>query len=135
MTQTSYQPAPPGDGLVGEAARIASALALSRQGLLSTCPPPLLFPRRGWHRSGFAPARMKSRLLLSLLSLLGSFAARAAVLPGFGVKFLGATGGFPTSVAVDSGGVVYYTTTKGDIFRFVDGQSVFVAHVDTVADG
>jgi glucose/arabinose dehydrogenase len=77
---------------------------------------------------------MKSTLL-SLLLLLGSFAARAAALPGFAVKFLGSAAGFPTSIAVDSKGVIYYTTTKGDIFRLDDGQSIFVARVNTVAEG
>jgi glucose/arabinose dehydrogenase len=77
---------------------------------------------------------MTSRLFL-LLFLLGSFPARATVLPGFAVKFLGATSGFATSIAVDSEGTIYYTTTTGDIFRFVDGQSALVAHVDTIADG
>lgn len=72
---------------------------------------------------------------LSLLLLLGSVAARAAALPGFSAKFLGAPSGFPTSIAVDSKGVVYYTTTSGYIYRFTNGQSVAIAHVDTVADG
>jgi len=77
---------------------------------------------------------MKSTLL-SILLLLGSFGARAAALPGFSVKFLGAASGFPTSVAVDSKGTIYYTTTRGDLFRFAGGQSSFVAHVETVAEG
>src|SRR5258705_140415 len=77
---------------------------------------------------------MTSRLAF-LLFLLGRFAARAAVLPGFAVKFLGAPSGFPPSIAVDSKGTIYYPTTKGDIFRFAGGQSTFVARVDTVADG
>lgn len=76
---------------------------------------------------------MTSRLV-SLLLLLGSFAAHAAVLPGFAVKFLGATSGFATSIAIDSKGTIYYSTTRGDIFRFAEGQSTFVAHVNTVAD-
>jgi hypothetical protein len=76
---------------------------------------------------------MKSRLLLFLLLLLGSSGARAAVMPGFAVKRLGATSGFPTSIAVDSHGVIYYSTTKGDIFRFADGQSTVAAHVNTLA--
>ncbi len=77
---------------------------------------------------------MTSRLSL-LLFLLGSFAARAAVLPGFGVKLLGTTSGFPTSIVVDSKGTIYYSTTKGDIFRFAAGQSTFVARIDTAAVG
>jgi glucose/arabinose dehydrogenase len=75
------------------------------------------------------------RFSLSLLLLIGSFTARAAVLPGFAVKLLGATSGFATSIAVDSKGVVYYTTTSGNIFRFADGQSTLVARVTTIAEG
>ncbi len=78
---------------------------------------------------------MKPSLLSLLLFLLGSFAANATALPGFAVKFLGPAAGFPTSIAVDSKGAIYYTTTAGNIFRFAGGQSVAVAHVDTVADG
>ena len=73
--------------------------------------------------------------LCSLLFLLGSFTARAAVLPGFSVKLLGPTSGFASSVAVDSKGTIYYTTTKGDLFRIAGGQSTLVAHVNTVAVG
>lgn len=73
---------------------------------------------------------MTSRLFVLLL-LLGSFAASAAVLPGFGVNRLGAVSGFPTSIAVDSKGVIYYSTTAGDIVRFSDGH--LVAHVNTLA--
>jgi len=76
-----------------------------------------------------------TRFSLSLLLLLSSFTARAAVLPGFAVKFLGATSGFATSIAVDSKGLIYYTTTSGDVFRFAEGQSTLVAHVVTDADG
>jgi len=76
-----------------------------------------------------------TRSSLLLLLLLSSFTARAAVLPGFAVKFLGATSGFATSIAVDSAGRIYYTTTSGDLFRFAEGQSTLVAHVTTVADG
>src|SRR5262245_3861918 len=72
--------------------------------------------------------------LFSVVLLLGSLAS-ADVLPGFAVKRLGSPSGFPTSVAVDWRGTIYYTTTKGDIFRFDDGQSTLVAHVSTVADG
>lgn len=75
---------------------------------------------------------MKPRLLF-LLFLLGSFAAHGTVLPGFAVKLLGPPSGFPSSIAVDSKGTIYYTTTKGNIFRFAGGQSTLVAHVNTLA--
>src|SRR5438067_1043129 len=70
-----------------------------------------------------------------LLFVLGSFAARAAVLPGFAVKFLGATAGFASSIVVDSKGTIYYSTTKGDVFRFAGGQSTLVTSVNTAAVG
>src|SRR5689334_15800195 len=78
---------------------------------------------------------MTSRLFSFLLLLGGSLAAPAAVLPGFSVKLLGPTSGFASSIAVDSKGTIYYTTTKGDVFRFAGGQSTPVAHVDTIAVG
>ena len=56
-------------------------------------PPPCISPVG----AGIVPASlargMTSRLAFLLL-LLGSFAARASVLPGFAVKFLGAPRGF-----------------------------------------
>src|ERR1700736_5178394 len=62
-------------------------------------------------------------------------ALRGAVLPGFRVESLGATAGFASSIAIDSRGTIYYTTTSGNLFRFVDGQSTVVSHVNTVAIG
>jgi glucose/arabinose dehydrogenase len=62
-------------------------------------------------------------------------ALRAAVLPGFRVQSLGATAGFASSIAIDSRGTIYYTTTSGNLFRFVDGKSTVVSHVNTVAIG
>ncbi len=67
--------------------------------------------------------------LFSVASLHG------AALPGFGVRLLGSTAGFATSIAVDSRGTIYYTTTSGNIFRFVDGESTLAAHVATEAVG
>lgn len=57
----------------------------------------------------------------------------AATLPGFRVQMLGSTVGFASSVVVDSKNNIYYTTTRGDIVRFVDGQSTVIAHVATEA--
>ncbi|MDQ6802364.1 MAG: PQQ-dependent sugar dehydrogenase [Acidobacteriota bacterium] len=62
-------------------------------------------------------------------------ALRAAVLPGFSVESLGATAGFASSIAIDSHGTIYYTTTSGNLFRFVNAQSTVVSHVNTVAIG
>ena len=72
-------------------------------------------------------------LVTVLLFTAGSL--YAAALPGFRVQMLGATSGFASSVAVDSHDTIYYSTTAGDLFRFVDGQSTLVAHVSTVPDG
>ena len=73
--------------------------------------------------------------ILALVVALAAGRAGGAVLPGFGVRLLGATNGFASSVAVDSKGTIYYTTTKGDIFRLDNGKSVKVAHVTTDAIG
>lgn len=78
------------------------------------------------------------RLLLSLflLSAVAAGRAGAAALPGFRLQLVGSTAGFLSSVAVDSRGTIYYTTTKGDLFRLDDGgQSMRVGHVDTIAVG
>src|SRR5438093_850248 len=43
---------------------------------------------------------------------------------------------FPTSsIAIDSHGTIYYTTTDGNLFRFDGGQSSLIAQVTTVAGG
>src|ERR1700737_2774762 len=62
-------------------------------------------------------------------------ALRGAVLPGFRVQSLGATAGFASSIAVDSRNTIYYTTTNGNLYRFIDGHSTFVSHVNTIAVG
>jgi glucose/arabinose dehydrogenase len=77
---------------------------------------------------------MKS-LAISLLFLLFFASARAESLPGFRAQALGTTKGFASSIVVDSRGVIYYSTTAGDLFRFVDGISTLVAHVPTEANG
>ncbi|HEV8658534.1 MAG TPA: PQQ-dependent sugar dehydrogenase [Thermoanaerobaculia bacterium] len=47
---------------------------------------------------------------------------------------LGSTAGFCSSLAVDSMSTIYYTTTKGGVFRFLGGQSTPVAYVVTDAN-
>jgi glucose/arabinose dehydrogenase len=76
-------------------------------------------------------------LLVSFVAAVGGWVGvRGAALPGFGVRFVGATAGFASSVAVDSRGTIYYTTTKGDLFRLdAAGESQRVGHVDTDAIG
>jgi len=69
--------------------------------------------------------------ILALAAVLVAGRAGGTVLPGFGVRLVGATAGFASSVVVDSQGRILYTTTKGDIFRLDGGQSVRLAHVVT----
>src|SRR6266508_5304351 len=89
---------------------------------------------RFWHGSGWGRARMKR--LLVLMGVLAAGRVGGAALPGFGVRLVGTAAGFASSVAVDSRGVIYYTTQKGDLFRLGDGgQSLRVAHVNTDAIG
>jgi glucose/arabinose dehydrogenase len=71
-----------------------------------------------------------------LLPFLAFTAAlHAATLPGFRVQKLGVLppNRFLTSLAVDSKGTIYYSTTDGRIYRFAPEGSTEVAHVDTVA--
>jgi glucose/arabinose dehydrogenase len=70
---------------------------------------------------------------LALTLFVGS--VHAALLPGFRVQFLGSTAGFASSLAIDSHGAIYYTTTNGNLFRFQNSQSTLIAHVNTVAIG
>src|ERR1051326_1855016 len=69
--------------------------------------------------------------LLALAVILAAGRAGGTALPGFGVRLVGATAGFASSVVVDSQGKIYYTTTQGDIYRLDGGQSVRLAHVVT----
>lgn len=80
-----------------------------------------------WHEMGWGGAAM--RRLLAVIVILAAGRAGAAALPGFGTRLLGSTSGFASSLAVDSKGVIYYTTTQGDLLRFDDGK--LIAHVDT----
>ncbi len=70
-----------------------------------------------------------------LAATLFAGSVHAALLPGFRAQLVGSTAGFASSLAIDSRGTIYYTTTTGNIFRFQDGQSRLVAHVNTVAIG
>jgi glucose/arabinose dehydrogenase len=69
------------------------------------------------------------RILLLLLLATPAF---GAALPGFRVQLLGTAAGFLSSVAVDSRGVIYYTTVSGNLFRLeTGGTSTRIAHVTT----
>jgi glucose/arabinose dehydrogenase len=79
---------------------------------------------------------MKAILRLAL-ALSISAALHASTLPGFRVQKLGTVpaGEFLSSVAVDSHGTIYFTTTAGNVYRFAAAGSTPVAHVNTVAVG
>ena len=66
---------------------------------------------------------------------LAALSGHAAALPGFRVQLLGPTSGFASSIAIDSRNTIYYTTTAGGVFRFSDGMSQLVTHVNTAAIG
>ncbi|PYQ51895.1 MAG: hypothetical protein DMF59_06370 [Acidobacteria bacterium] len=70
-----------------------------------------------------------------LALLFVASALSAAVLPGFRVQTVGTTAGFASAIAIDSHGTIYYTTTNGNLFRFLNGQSTLVSHVNTLAIG
>ena len=76
---------------------------------------------------------MKS--ISAILLFLLAASAHSATLPGFRVELLGSTAGFASSLAVDSKGTIYYTTTSGSIFRLANGQSSLIARVTTEAIG
>ena len=77
-----------------------------------------------------------SRLAAVAVLLLLPTAAGATALPGFRVQLLGSTAGFASSLAVDSRGTIYYTTTDGHLFRLdAGGNSTLVAKVVTEAVG
>ena len=76
---------------------------------------------------------MKSSFAAILFLL--AVAAESATLPGFRVERLGDTEGFPSSMAIDSRGNIYYTTTGGAIYRFLGSGSTQIATVPTDMGG
>src|SRR5919201_1221188 len=76
-----------------------------------------------------------NRAVVFLFLLFVAASMYAGALPGFRVQLLGATSGFADSIAIDFHNIIYYTTTAGDVFRFSNGTSQRVAHVNTVATG
>lgn len=76
------------------------------------------------------------RLFVVLFLLFTVAAAHAAgPLPGFRVEPIATSGGFITSLAVDSRGVLYYTTAQGDLYRLNGSQSQLVTTLPTVWEG
>ena len=69
---------------------------------------------------------------LAAVILSSATLANAGTLPGFSFQPVAAVPkGFISSIAVDSRGILYYTTTAGDIGRFVEGRFEPVARVAT----
>lgn len=77
---------------------------------------------------------MKPVLFLVVSSLLASV-ADAATLPGFRIERIGPVEGFPTSIAIDSAGRIFYTTIDGRLFRFDGSSSTPIAAVTTEGIG
>lgn len=78
---------------------------------------------------------MKLCIAALLLLLLLALPAAAATLPGFRVERIGDTEGFPSSLAIDSRGNIYYTVTGGYIYRFHGTGSTRIAAVPTDMGG
>ncbi|MGZ8867446.1 MAG: PQQ-dependent sugar dehydrogenase [Thermoanaerobaculia bacterium] len=74
-------------------------------------------------------------ILSAITLLLLAVTAESATLPGFRIERLGDTEGFPSSLAIDSRGNIYYTTTEGSMYRFFGSGSLEVATVPTDAGG
>jgi glucose/arabinose dehydrogenase len=68
-------------------------------------------------------------------AILLSTSAGAATLPGFRVETLARTHGFVSSIATDSKGTIYFTTTDGWIHRVDGSDAVRVAALPTRAGG
>src|SRR4029078_7341824 len=120
MSPTSYQTAPP--RVAGGGAIIVRPSAGVQVPVNAPAPFPIPVPCArvlAW----FGLGRGAMKRLLALLVVLAAGRGGAARLPGFGVRFLGTTAGFASSVAVDSRGTVYYTTTEGGLFRIDGGVS------------
>jgi glucose/arabinose dehydrogenase len=75
------------------------------------------------------------QLLCALFMLMATADVWAGSLPGFRAELVTPTLGFCSSIAADSHDVLYYTTTRGDVYRLDGGVSVPIAHVGTAAGG
>lgn len=73
-------------------------------------------------------------LFRPVVLLLVSLSAEAALLPGFRTEKVAAVpaGKYATSIAIDSRGILYFTTTDGDLYR---GDGEKIAHLPTFAEG
>ncbi|MBK5260041.1 MAG: PQQ-dependent sugar dehydrogenase [Thermoanaerobaculia bacterium] len=75
------------------------------------------------------------KFLVVLFTLLSATAGLSATLPGFRAEKVGTIEGFPTALAIDSAGNLYYSSTAGTIYRFDSGANVPVASVTTHGEG
>ncbi len=74
--------------------------------------------------------------LAPFVSFLIATIVHGATLPGFSVRPVAtAPANFISSIVTNSAGILYYTTTSGDIVRVDSGASTIVAHVQTIATG
>lgn len=73
--------------------------------------------------------------IAALLLFLAASPLAAEILPGFKLEKLAATSGFLTSIAINSRGVLHYSTTAGEIYRLEGSASVLAAKVDTASGG
>lgn len=75
---------------------------------------------------------MKSIVLAAALAASLAPQLSAATLPGFRIEKIATPSGFCNSLAVDSRGTIYYTTTAGGIFRLdANAASTKIAQVPT----
>jgi glucose/arabinose dehydrogenase len=87
-------------------------------------------------RGTIFPCRSEQLMRFSVvLLLMGAVTAAGAVLPGFRVQRVAVTSGFADSIVTDSRNTIYYTTQDGNLWRFSNGASEVVTHVNTVAIG
>ncbi|HEX8154440.1 MAG TPA: PQQ-dependent sugar dehydrogenase, partial [Thermoanaerobaculia bacterium] len=74
-------------------------------------------------------------LRLFLLAVLAALPLGASTLPGFRIETLAPSNGFVTSIAIDSRGTIYYTSSGGGLFRLDGSASTRVATLPTKFEG
>ncbi|HVT44601.1 MAG TPA: PQQ-dependent sugar dehydrogenase [Thermoanaerobaculia bacterium] len=77
--------------------------------------------------------RLTAVILLTILS--SASIASAEILPGFRLEQVAAVSGFLTSLAFDPAGRLYFSTTRGDVFRIGESGPVKIAMVPSAAEG
>ena len=69
------------------------------------------------------------------MAVLAALPLEASTLPGFRIETLASTTGFATSIAIDSRGTIYYTSSDGGLFRLDGTASTRVAMLPTKFEG